>query len=85
MTMHAPSCSAFSLSANLFQWREPATGSPPVTWSILGRIWMNANAERWDWQDRGVIARMAAEFAPDVLATFNLTSEKMLAPLFADG
>ena len=28
---------------------------------------------------------MAADFAPDVLATFNLTSEKMLASLFIDG
>ena len=50
-----------------------------------GRIWMHANGAQCEWQDRGVIARMAAEFAPDVLATFNLTSEKMLAPLFADG
>ena len=31
-----------------------------------------------------MIARMAADFAPDVLATFDLTSEKMLASLSAD-
>ena len=51
----------------------------------LARIWMNANGAGCDWQDRVVIARMAADFGPDVLATFNLTSKKMLAPQFADG
>ena len=39
----------------------------------LARIWMNANGAGCDWQDRVVIARMAADFASDVLATFNLT------------
>jgi hypothetical protein len=29
-----------------------------------GRIWMNANGARCDWQDRVVIAHMAADFAP---------------------
>ena len=51
----------------------------------LARLWMHANGARCDWQDRVVIAHMAADFAPDVLATLNLTSEKMLASLFADG
>jgi hypothetical protein len=46
----------------------------------LARIWMNANGAGCDWQDRVVIARMAADFAPDVLATFNLTSEKSWRP-----
>jgi hypothetical protein len=45
----------------------------------LARLWMHANGARCDWQDRVVIAHMAADFAPDVLATLNLTSEKMLA------
>ena len=46
---------------------------------------MNANGAWCDWQDRGVIARMTADFAPDVLATLSLTSGEMLASLFADG
>jgi hypothetical protein len=51
----------------------------------LARIWMHADGARCDWQERVAIARMAADFAPDVLATFNLTSETMLASLIADG
>ena len=35
----------------------------------LVRVWMNANGARCDWPDRVVIARMAADLAPDVLAT----------------
>jgi hypothetical protein len=51
----------------------------------LVRVWMNANGAWCDWQDRVVIARIAADFAPDVLATFSLTSGKMLASRYADG
>ena len=29
-----------------------------------GRIWMHANGAQCEWQDRGVIAHMAADFAP---------------------
>jgi len=51
----------------------------------LGHIWMNANGARCDWRERVEIARTATELAPDILAAFNLTTEKILAPLFTDG
>jgi hypothetical protein len=49
------------------------------------RIWLKANGANCEWQDRVHLARMAAELAPRMLATFALTTERALAPLFTDG
>ncbi|MFM0258044.1 hypothetical protein [Paraburkholderia sediminicola] len=49
------------------------------------RIWLQANGARCDWQDRVHLARMAAKLAPSVHASFALTTEPALAPLFTDG
>ncbi|AUT60247.1 hypothetical protein [Paraburkholderia terrae] len=51
----------------------------------LSRIWLHANGAQFEWQERISIARIAAEFAPDVLATIELRTEKTLASLFTDG
>lgn len=51
----------------------------------LSRIWMHANGAQSEWKERIGIARIAAEFAPDVLATIDLRTEKTLASLFTDG
>ncbi|WP_162601040.1 hypothetical protein [Paraburkholderia sp. C35] len=50
----------------------------------LSRIWMHANGAICDWQERIEIARMAADLAPDILATFGLDTEKALTALFAN-
>jgi hypothetical protein len=49
------------------------------------RIWMTANGAKCDWQDRVALAQTAAEFAPKVLASFQIATEQSLTPLFADG
>jgi hypothetical protein len=49
------------------------------------RIWMKANSARVDWQDRIALARTAAELAPAILGSFQLSTERSLAPLFIDG
>jgi hypothetical protein len=51
----------------------------------LAHIWMNAHGARCDWQERVAIARMAADLAPDILASYNLLTERMLVQLFTDG
>ncbi|MBP0595635.1 hypothetical protein J8I87_39545 [Paraburkholderia sp. LEh10] len=56
----------------------------PVAMARTGN-WMNANGARSDWRKRIAVTRMAANLAPDVLATSGLTTEKALAPLFTDG
>ncbi|MFM0224192.1 hypothetical protein [Paraburkholderia dipogonis] len=49
------------------------------------RIWMRANGVACDWQDRIALAGAAARLAPDISKKTNLTTERSLAPLFADG
>jgi hypothetical protein len=49
------------------------------------RIWMRANGVTCDWQDRVALAGAAARLAPDILESFNLTTEQSLVPLFCDG
>jgi hypothetical protein len=49
------------------------------------RIWLKANGTTCHWQDRIALAAAAAELAPGILRTFPLTTERSLAPLFADG
>ena len=49
------------------------------------RIWIRANGVRCDWEDRIAVANAAARLAPDVLDSFNLTTERSVALLFADG
>ncbi|MFM0414769.1 hypothetical protein [Paraburkholderia aromaticivorans] len=44
-----------------------------------------ANGAKCDWQDRVALAQNAAEFAPKVLASFQIATEQSLTPLFADG
>ncbi|MFM0060996.1 hypothetical protein PQR64_35820 [Paraburkholderia phytofirmans] len=50
-----------------------------------GRIWCKANGARFDWQERVPLGQLAAEIAPHVRETFDLTKERSLVPLFADG
>ncbi|BFG74306.1 hypothetical protein PTKU46_23390 [Paraburkholderia terrae] len=42
----------------------------------LSRIWLHANGAQFEWQERINIARIAAEFAPDVLATIELRTKR---------
>jgi hypothetical protein len=49
------------------------------------RIWLKANGATCDWQERVELARVASELASGVLASFALTTEQSLVPLFADG
>jgi hypothetical protein len=51
----------------------------------LSLIWMHANGAQPEWRDHISIVRMAAELAPDVLATFGLRTGEALALLFTDG
>ncbi len=51
----------------------------------LSLVWMRANGANPEWRDRIGIVRMAADLAPDILATFGLRTEKALALLFTNG
>ncbi|WP_168788766.1 hypothetical protein [Paraburkholderia aromaticivorans] len=51
----------------------------------FSRIWLKGNGTTCHWQDRIALAGAAAELAPVLLRTFPLTTERSLAPLFADG
>ncbi|AUT76386.1 hypothetical protein [Paraburkholderia hospita] len=51
----------------------------------LSLVWMHANGAQPEWPDRISIVRMAVDLAPDILATFELRTEKALASLFTDG
>ena len=48
------------------------------------RIWLKTNGATCHWQDR-IALSAAAELAPSVLQIFLLTTERSLAPRFADG
>jgi len=49
------------------------------------RVWLGGNRRECDWQDRLTIARLAAELAPEVLTSFQLTAKMDLAALFEEG
>ncbi|WP_225032031.1 hypothetical protein [Paraburkholderia sp. XV] len=51
----------------------------------LSLVWMRANGADPEWRDRINIVRMAVDLAPDVLVTFELTTEKAVASLFTNG
>ncbi len=49
------------------------------------RLWLAENGADCDWQDGVAIARLAADLAPAILASFHVTAGKELAALFAGG
>jgi hypothetical protein len=51
----------------------------------LSLVWMRANGANPEWRDRIGIVRMALDLAPDILATFGLSTEKAVALLFTNG
>jgi hypothetical protein len=48
------------------------------------RVWLGGNRRECDWQDRLTIARLAADLAPEVLTSFQLTAKIDLAALFEE-
>jgi hypothetical protein len=49
------------------------------------RVWSRGNGAKCDWMDRVAVAELASTIAPTILASFQLTTEADLAPLFVDG